>query len=449
MNYYEELGIRSDADEEEIRKAHRRLVKLMHPDQHRDQSLKQLAETQMRRLNSIVATLLDPEERREYDDQLRGADAVNAAPHQSTWRSVPWWIASTLGAIVLTVGAVYFFADHIGSSFQTRSTPPPALESPAPEKSPDVTAVRVPPAPDSPVKPATAPPESPPQAQSTPSQGLLGQNSPETTVANEPVPKQENPKPPVVMKTATPAFPPTPVPEKQATLVKETGSSKPTVPSTRPVVEKRTEIAKTLPRAAPPATTSISVYKEAPPWHAPEVRKLKEVPEATAQPTRTQTLDASLRPPSPALGAPNGTGIDIPPPTTGIFPPPLIHNHNNRDPLEGEWVYAPIEPEKHRPGLYPPEFIQLRLTKDTDGMRGEYSARYSIADNRPVSPNVNFVMKATDPKALHYIWTAADGSKGWFVIRSLETDTMRLEWKATSHNGTALTSGMATLVRKN
>ena len=45
MNYYEELGIRPDADEEEIRKAHRRLVKLMHPDQHRDQGMKQLAET--------------------------------------------------------------------------------------------------------------------------------------------------------------------------------------------------------------------------------------------------------------------------------------------------------------------------------------------------------------------------------------------------------------------
>ena len=56
MNYYEELGIRPDADEEEIRKAHRRLVRLMHPDQHRDPAMKQLAETQMRRLNSIVST---------------------------------------------------------------------------------------------------------------------------------------------------------------------------------------------------------------------------------------------------------------------------------------------------------------------------------------------------------------------------------------------------------
>jgi hypothetical protein len=125
-------------------------------------------------------------------------------------------------------------------------------------------------------------------------------------------------------------------------------------------------------------------------------------------------------------------------------------SRGSRDPLEGEWVYAPTEPEKHKPGLYPPDFIQLRLKKDTSGMRGEYSARYSITDNRPVSPNVSFVLKATDQKALRYTWTSADGSSGWLLIRSLEPDTMRLEWKATRfHGGPALTSGMATLVRKN
>src|SRR5450432_735757 len=117
MNYYEELGIRPDADEEEIRKAHRRLVKLMHPDQHRDAGLKALAETQMRRLNSIVATLLDPEEREEYDDELRGgSEAAKQGPQQSRWRAVPWWIASTLGTIILTVGTLWFFADRMGPS---------------------------------------------------------------------------------------------------------------------------------------------------------------------------------------------------------------------------------------------------------------------------------------------------------------------------------------------
>jgi curved DNA-binding protein CbpA len=121
MNYYEELGIRPDADQEEIRKSHRRLVRLMHPDKHRDPAMKQLGEMQMRRLNSIVATLLDSERRREYDVQLRSGFA--AAPVGSTaWHKMPWWIASTAGAVVLTVGAVWFGADHLGSSFQCADT---------------------------------------------------------------------------------------------------------------------------------------------------------------------------------------------------------------------------------------------------------------------------------------------------------------------------------------
>jgi hypothetical protein len=83
-------------------------------------------------------------------------------------------------------------------------------------------------------------------------------------------------------------------------------------------------------------------------------------------------------------------------------------------------------------------------------MRGEYTARYNVADNRPVSPDVNFVLKAVDTKSMRYVWTASDGSHGWFVIRALEPDTLRLEWKTTNNRGgPALTSGMATLVRKN
>jgi hypothetical protein len=120
----------------------------------------------------------------------------------------------------------------------------------------------------------------------------------------------------------------------------------------------------------------------------------------------------------------------------------------SHDPLEGEWVYAPTEPEKRRPGLFPPEFIQLKLVKDPNGMHGEYSARYNV--DKPVSPDVNFVVKATDQTAMKYVWTAANGAHGWLMIRDLETDSMRLEWKDTSkHNGQQLTSGQATLVRKN
>ncbi len=427
MNYYEELGIRSDADEEEIRKAHRRLVKIMHPDQHRDAGLKQLAETQMRRLNSIVATLLDPEERHEYDEQLRG-ESVSPAAHQSSWRSVPWWIASTLGAIILTVGAVWFFADHLGSSFQTHpnpaqvenlrdSEPPPSVPTPLPQ-----------------IKSEPRPTEPPPQVsnsqQNTPESAL---NSSDTTVAKVPIQ-------PSKLDTQPKPLPPTPVNVKQV----ESERPKPATSPLPTIVKSSQVTVKNMPLPSPSKvmTAPPVVLKAITSPPVESARRMKDLPVVTVPEQRNPDLSASLRPPA-AAGSPTALGPDIP-----------VHEEQfrtpSRDPLEGEWVYAPTEPEKRKPGFYPPEFIQLKLKKDTAGMHGEYSARYDVADNRPISPNVNFILQAVDDKALKYVWTSADGSHGWFVIRSLEPDTMRLEWRATTvKGGPALTSGMATLVRKN
>ena len=424
MNYYEELGIRPDADEEEIRKAHRRMVKLMHPDQHRDQGLKQLAETQMRRLNSIVATLLDPEERREYDEQLRGGDPLNQVPRQSAWRSVPWWIASTLGAIVLTVGAVWFFADRIGSKFDTRSTPSAGVEEQIAKPGRDETKVIVPP--PSPVLPTANPPiVTLPPASSTES----SKDPENSTVAQVPVPSNAaKAKEAAAKPTAT--FPPPQTAIKPPATIKDSqlAAGKTYNPPTTRGGVRPTDVARAVP----------------PPVVQHPTRKLGEIAPVTA--TASANAGVSNLGPAPALAlgttttadnGPHPAMIDVPPPFSGP-----------RDPLEGEWVYAPIEPEKHKPGFYPPEFIQLKLRKDTSGMRGEYSARYDVSDNKPVSPDVNFVLKAVDNKALRYVWTSSDGSRGWLAIRSLEPDTMRLEWKATSNHG-GLSSGMATLVRKN
>lgn len=71
MNYYEELGISSEASEEEIRKAFRNLSRMIHPDQHQDERLKQLAEVQMKRLTAIVDTLCHGDKRQAYDLSLQ------------------------------------------------------------------------------------------------------------------------------------------------------------------------------------------------------------------------------------------------------------------------------------------------------------------------------------------------------------------------------------------
>ena len=70
MTYYEELGLSPSASTDQIRHSYKTLVRLLHPDQCHDESLKYLAELQMRRLNQVLAVLTDPVERRHYDARL-------------------------------------------------------------------------------------------------------------------------------------------------------------------------------------------------------------------------------------------------------------------------------------------------------------------------------------------------------------------------------------------
>ena len=66
MNYYETFGVKSDASQEEIRKAYRNLVKAFHPDYYHGD--KNFAEEKTRELNKIYEVLGDPEKRKHYDD---------------------------------------------------------------------------------------------------------------------------------------------------------------------------------------------------------------------------------------------------------------------------------------------------------------------------------------------------------------------------------------------
>ena len=66
MNYYETLGVKSDASQDEIKKAYRNLVKAFHPDYYHGD--KEFAEEKTRELNKIYETLGDAEKRKKYDD---------------------------------------------------------------------------------------------------------------------------------------------------------------------------------------------------------------------------------------------------------------------------------------------------------------------------------------------------------------------------------------------
>jgi hypothetical protein len=74
LTYYEELGLEPTASPAEIRAAYKRLARLLHPDQHTDEELRFLAERQMKRLNHILETLMDPVQRRAYDQFWSGAE---------------------------------------------------------------------------------------------------------------------------------------------------------------------------------------------------------------------------------------------------------------------------------------------------------------------------------------------------------------------------------------
>jgi hypothetical protein len=72
LSYYDDLGVAQDATPEQIRESYRTLVRLLHPDQQTDPTLKRSAEAQLRRINRIAAILGDAARRREYDAELAG-----------------------------------------------------------------------------------------------------------------------------------------------------------------------------------------------------------------------------------------------------------------------------------------------------------------------------------------------------------------------------------------
>jgi curved DNA-binding protein CbpA len=109
MTYYEELGLGQDATDEQIRQAHRKLARVLHPDRQADESLKRLAEGQMKRLNSIHKTLTDPSMRRQYDAGLNPEVPVPMVlPLSSRAERFPTYRDAALLAAGIIAASVYW-----------------------------------------------------------------------------------------------------------------------------------------------------------------------------------------------------------------------------------------------------------------------------------------------------------------------------------------------------
>jgi hypothetical protein len=444
MNYYDELGIKADAEAEDIRKAHRRLVKLMHPDHQRDPHMKLLAETQMRRLNTIVSTLLNPGQRAEYDEALRGRHVARPVAVKA-WRGVPWWLVGTAAAGIISVCGIWFFADHLGNSLvKPLSIPPQDAASvsrsssvPAsPVKTADpwnTTAANSTPGGAGVTTPKDAPPaasisSSEPTKSAKTGQSVQGWDVPAgPALTNRPIPKAQS----AARASSSRALPDRPVPDQvvpaPANIVHEPAQAK---------VERRKAFQ--LPYGLMP---------EAQPSRRPVVT-LPPAPGIVAS-SRVETESPSLPPVSVTVIA----KLDAPKPVVSPVENTLPHPASSisGSTLEGEWVYAPKEPEKRKAGFYPPQFIDFKLSQQHQGgLQGQYSARYEVSGmNNPVSPDVSFDVVATGKDARKFVWHNSNGSRGTLTVHAIDGRTMRIEWRTTVSAGPpALTSGIATLVRR-
>ena len=77
-DYYSVLGVERRAEQNDIRRAFRRLARKYHPDLNKDDSD---AESKFKEVNEAYEVLSDPDSRRKYDaygDQWKHADEIEA-----------------------------------------------------------------------------------------------------------------------------------------------------------------------------------------------------------------------------------------------------------------------------------------------------------------------------------------------------------------------------------
>lgn len=216
----------------------------------------------------------------------------------------------------------------------------------------------------------------------------------------------------------------------------------------------------------------------APPRSAPAMEPPAPPAGAVAVPQKA----ALPAPPSHRLAAPGGGSMpkaaetagpqaaEIPlavprlppesPPASGpparMWEPPALAEPASADPphpppvsaLEGEWLFLP-ESAVTPNGLYPPEYIELRITERAGAVCGKYRARYHIND-RAISPNVTFEFEGrAGEKDARLPWSGPGGSRGEVTLHLLTTGALEVTWVVSRlGNELRLISGTATLVRR-
>jgi len=220
------------------------------------------------------------------------------------------------------------------------------------------------------------------------------------------------------------------------------------------------------------------LLREAP--HAPQARQIETTEAARTAPAKQPVRRAAPqhfrarmsggREP-PAETNPDGEPSPEPPPSTGSRPEiessPTAASSGHpaeasfpaiqpvqpagapaRPTMSGEWLFVPSAHSKGA-GLYPPEYIELRVTEEGGMLHGRYRARYRIAD-QAISPTVSFQFAGpADGDGASLPWIGAGGAKGEVSLRLINSRAMQVSWVATQMGEElGLISGTATLVRR-
>jgi hypothetical protein len=115
----------------------------------------------------------------------------------------------------------------------------------------------------------------------------------------------------------------------------------------------------------------------------------------------------------------------------------------------GEWFYAQAAKRAGLQDLYPPEYIDVEISETGGNVKGEYSAKYTVA-GRQISPFVFFEFGGSArPPSADLEWSGSGGATGHVRLTLVSARFLRVDW-STDQPGEeqGLISGTATLMRR-
>jgi curved DNA-binding protein CbpA len=191
-------------------------------------------------------------------------------------------------------------------------------------------------------------------------------------------------------------------------------------------------------------------------------RELEQLRQEQAREPGPDRQTATRRGPAPSKPAPAKVAAQmtepsyvVPPTTQRVLPPPEPPAYEVRAPkqpvhrFEGHWFYVRGSQQPKTNGLYPPEYIELRLTEDSGTLRGRYQARYHVPD-QAISPEVAFEFEGpSNAPSVQLPWKGPGRAAGDVTLKLVSDTSIEVSWRANRlSDQLGLTAGKAILVRE-